>query len=64
KFNFYIERKVNGIKINSYFQISTLVIEELSLNILLGTDFLRNYNIKFNFNTILYSFRSIFSIKV
>ncbi|KAK1773045.1 hypothetical protein QBC45DRAFT_340775 [Copromyces sp. CBS 386.78] len=64
EFDFYIEGKVNGIKVNIYFQISALVIEELSSNILLRMDFLCNYNIKFNFNIVLYSFRFIFSIKV
>ncbi|KAK1778525.1 hypothetical protein QBC45DRAFT_328063, partial [Copromyces sp. CBS 386.78] len=64
EFNFYIEGKVNSVKVNSYFQISTLVIEELGPNILLETDFLYNYSIKFNFNTIFYLFRFIFSIKV
>ncbi|KAK1780282.1 hypothetical protein QBC45DRAFT_323974, partial [Copromyces sp. CBS 386.78] len=64
EFNFYIEKKVNSIKVNNYFQISVLIIEELGPNILLRTDFLRNYNIKFNFNTAFYLFKSIFNIKV
>ncbi|KAK1773014.1 hypothetical protein QBC45DRAFT_340854, partial [Copromyces sp. CBS 386.78] len=63
-FDFYIEGRVNSIKINSYFQISALVIEELGPNILLGIDFLYNYNFKFNFNTPFYLFKSIFNIKV
>ncbi|KAK1776203.1 hypothetical protein QBC45DRAFT_333421, partial [Copromyces sp. CBS 386.78] len=64
EFNFYMEGRVNGVKVNGYFQISALVIEELGPNILLGMDFLRNYNIKFNFNIALYSFKFIFGIKV
>ncbi|KAK1775816.1 hypothetical protein QBC45DRAFT_334424, partial [Copromyces sp. CBS 386.78] len=64
EFNFYIERRVNSIEINGHFQISVLVIEELSPNILLRTDFLYNYNIKLNFNTVFYLFKFIFNIKV
>ncbi|KAK1775663.1 hypothetical protein QBC45DRAFT_334780, partial [Copromyces sp. CBS 386.78] len=64
QFNFYIEEEVNGIKINGYFQSSVLIIEELSPNILLRMDFLRNYSIKLNFNTALHLFKSVFSIKV
>ncbi|KHE82474.1 hypothetical protein GE21DRAFT_1213424, partial [Neurospora crassa] len=64
EFNFYIEGKVNSIKINRYFQISALIINKLGPNILLGIDFLYYYSVKLDFNTILYSFKSVFSIKV
>ena len=64
EFDLYIPRKVNGIPVDRYFHVYADVIEGLGPKMLIGTNFIIEYEVKIDISSATYTIRSVFNIKV